>query len=67
MEQEKRLEAFEAMLWDVRRQYEDRVRRMQALREQGRERSATYRQLMGQKLQLSQMLSLYRLYGLLEP
>lgn len=67
MEQEKRLEAFEAMLSDVRGQHEDTVRRMQALRAQGCERSATYRQLMGQKLQLSQMLSLYRLYGLLEP
>ena len=39
---------------------------MKRLKEQGKEKSATYRQLMGNKLQYQNMLSMYRIYGLLE-
>ena len=66
MEQMERLEAFERMMADVSRQHAQTVEKMQALKAQGKERSATYRQLMGEKLQLARILGLYRLYGLTE-
>lgn len=64
MEQKERLEAFERMMADVTRQHAQTAEKMQALKAQGRERSATYRQLMGEKLQLARILGMYRLYGL---
>lgn len=66
MEQTARLEAFERMMADVSDQHAQTVEKMQALKAQGKERSATYRQLMGEKLQLARILGLYRLYGLTE-
>ena len=66
MEQMERLEAFERMMADVSGQHAQTVEKMQALKAQGKERSATYRQLMGEKLQLARILGLYRLYGLTE-
>ena len=39
---------------------------MKQLKAEGKEKSATYRQLMGNKLQYQNMLSLYKIYGLLE-
>ena len=59
-----RLAAFEAMLAEVERQYRETEERMAALKARGRERSATYRQLLGNKLTLRQMLSLYESHGL---
>ncbi len=61
-----RLEAFEAMLAGVCAEHEDVQRRMAQLRAQGRERGAAYRQLMARKMQLAELLALYRAYGLLE-
>ena len=66
MVQTARLEAFERMMADVSSQHAQTVEKMQALKAQGKERSATYRQLMGEKLQLARILGLYRLYGLTE-
>ena len=66
MEERTRLEAFEAMLAGVRAEHEDVQRRMAQLRAQGKERGATYRQLMGRRMQLSELLALYRAYGLVE-
>ena len=64
-----RLEAFERMLADLQAHLADTQaateERMQALRAQGREKSVTFRQMMGEKLQLQAMLELYRVYGLL--
>ena len=60
-----RLEAFERMLADLQMRLADTQEKMQALKAQGREKSATYRQLMGDKMQIRAMLDLYRLYGLL--
>ena len=40
---------------------------MEKLKAQDKTRTATYRQLMGQKLTLGQMLETYRVYGLLDP
>lgn len=60
-----RLEAFERMLADLQARLAATEERMQALRTQGREKSVTFRQMMGEKLQLQAMLELYRVYGLL--
>ena len=60
-----RLEAFERMLADLQARLTATEERMQALRAQGKEKSVTFRQLMGEKLQLQAMLELYRVYGLL--
>ena len=64
MNKEERLEAFEKMLADTEKNYGDAQRRMDELRAAGKEKSATYRQLMGNKLMYKQMLFMYELYGL---
>ena len=66
MTQTERLTAFEAMLADVQAQSWQIEAQMRALKAQGKERSATYRQLMGNRLQLAQVLAMYRAYGLME-
>ena len=63
-DQQDRLAAFEAMLEDAEGQYRETETQMAALKAQGRERSATYRQLMGNKLTYRQLLSLYEAHGL---
>ncbi len=64
MEKEARLEAFERMLTAVRTEYDSTVAKMGVLKEAGKEKTATYRQLMGRRLELQNMLALYRVYGL---
>ena len=59
-----REEKFEKMLSDVRQNYADTVERMEALRAEGKTKSATFRQLMGDKLFYQNLLSLYKIYGL---
>ena len=66
MTQTERLAAFEAMLAGVQEQSRQVEAQMRALKAQGRERSATYRQLMGNRLQLAQVLAMDRAYGLTE-
>ena len=66
MDQEKRLEAFEKMLSAIEANYAGIVDKMEALKAQGREKSATYRQLMGNKLMYHEMLFLYEWYGIKE-
>ena len=66
MTQAERLAAFEAMLAGVQEQSRQVEAQMRALKAQGKERSATYRQLMGNRLQLAQVLAMYRAYGLIE-
>lgn len=61
-----RLEAFEKMLADVQHRYSAAEEKMKQLKSQGREKTATFRQLMGDKLQYQNMLTMYRLYGLLD-
>lgn len=63
---DKRLEQFEAMLAYVQEQHDGAAGQMARLKAQGKERGAAYRQLMGQKLQLSQMLDIYALFDLIE-
>ncbi len=66
MGKEERLEAFEKMLKAVQENYENTDVKMKELKAEGKEKSATYRQLMGNKLQYQNMISLYQIYGLLE-
>lgn len=61
-----REERFEKMLADVIANYRDTVAKMEKLKAEGREKSATYRQLMGNRLTYKNLLSLYRVYGLLD-
>ena len=61
---EKRLAAFEKMLRSVREQYDSADERMKKLKAEGKEKTATYRQLMGNKIQLQNIISIYRVYDL---
>lgn len=65
-EKELRLENFEKMMAAVINSYEDTVARMERLKADGKVKSATYGQLMGNKLMYQNMLNLYRLYDLME-
>ncbi len=61
-----RLQAFEKMLEDIVLRYEQEKKTMDALKDQGKEKTATYRQYMGNRLMYSRMLDLYRQYGLMK-
>ena len=61
-----RLEAFETMLRGVVARSAEEKEKMDELKRQGREKSATYRQYLGNRLMYQQILALYRQYGLLE-
>ena len=64
MNSEERLAAFEKMLADIEKNYGDMQQKMDVLKAHGKEKSATYRQFMGNKLVYRQLLSMYELYGL---
>ena len=61
-----RLDSFEKMLLSVREQYDEKSRKLTELKNAGKEKTATYRQLFAEKVQLGNMLAMYRLYGLTE-
>lgn len=61
---QERLAAFETMLRSVEEEQERITLQMTKLKAQGKVKSATYRQLMGQKLTCHNMLSMYENYGL---
>ena len=63
---EKRLENFERMLQAVQREYVDIEEKMERLKEEGKAKSATYRQYMGRKMMYQNMLGMYRLYGVIK-
>ena len=62
-----RIEAFEAMLKAALDQSEAERLKMKELKAQGREKSATYRQYLGNRLFYDQLFALYRQYGLIGP
>ena len=66
LDSESRLEAFEKMLQAVQESYISADNKMKKLKAEGKEKTATYRQLMGDKMRYQQMLSLYEIYGLLD-
>lgn len=57
---------FEKMLAFVQQKYADTVEKMERLKAENKTKSATFRQLMGNKLTYQNILTLYRLYGLLD-
>lgn len=61
-----RLEAFEAMMKTVLEQAESEKCAMDELKSQGKEKSATYRQYMGNRFFYTRVIELYKKYGLLE-
>lgn len=61
---EERLAAFEAMLEAVQKQYAETTARMDKMKQEGKVKTATYRQLFARKLTLSELLSYYKTYGL---
>ena len=61
-----REENFEKMLAFVQQKYADTTTKMEALKAADKTKSATFRQLMGDKLMYQNMLTLYKLYGLIE-
>ena len=60
-----RLEAFEAMMKMVPEQSESEKIMLDELKMQGKEKSATYRQYMGNRLFYNRVIELYKEYGLL--
>ena len=60
-----RIEAFEAMLKAALAQSEAERQKMEALKAQGKEKSATYRQYLGNRLFYNPLFSLYRQCGLI--
>ena len=61
-----REEKFEAMLRAVQREYDDIIQKMEKLKAQDKTKTATYRQLLGEKLMLQNILTRYQIYGLLD-
>lgn len=61
-----REERFEAMLADVQAKYDSTAARMKVLQAEGKNKTVTYRELMGNKLLYQNLLNLYRAYGLIE-
>ena len=61
-----RLNAFEKMLTDILAQYDSVAQKMALLKDEGKEKTVTYRQLFANKLQYQTILSYYRTYGLLD-
>lgn len=59
-----RLEAFEKMLSDIKKQSDYEIMQMEKLKEEGKEKSATYRQYFGNRMLYKMMLEKYKEYGL---
>ena len=60
-----RLQAFEAMLEDIVKKADEEQKIMEDLRRQGKEKTATYRQYLGNRMMYKQILVMYKKYGLL--
>ena len=65
-EEKQRLEAFEKMLAAVQQNYAAADGKMQQLKQDGKEKTVTFRENLGNKLMYGNMLSMYRLYGLID-
>lgn len=61
-----RLETFEKMLADVQKNYGELSTRMEKLKAEGKEKSATFRQYWSNKMTCQYMLSMYKDYGLID-
>ncbi len=66
MDDSARLAAFERMLADVTQNYETITARLEALKNEGKTKTATFRQYLGEKMTCQYIISLYQTYGLIE-
>ena len=66
MDDQERLAAFERMLADVQANYAELVARMDKLKAEKKEKSATFRQYWSNKMTCQYMLSMYKDYGLID-
>lgn len=66
MTEQERLAAYEKMQQGIQQEFANITRQLETLKEQGKVKSATYKQLMGRKLTYSAFLNLYKVYGLEE-
>lgn len=64
MTDQEQLTAYRAMQKAVQEEYDRTADKMATLKNQGKEKTATYRRLFARKLQLSELLSWYKTYGL---
>lgn len=64
MTAEEKLAAYERMQAYIQARMEDTAARLARLKADGKQKTATYRQLLGDKLQYQAMLELYRIHGL---
>ena len=62
-----RLEAFEKMLADIQKQADLENNKLEELKLERKEKTATYRQLLGNRMLYKMILDKYREYGLLNP
>ncbi len=60
-----RLDAFEAMLSDIQKQAEYEKEQMERLKDVDKEKTATYRQYLGNRMLYKLLLDKYKEYGLL--
>lgn len=61
-----RLKAFEDMLNDIKKQAEYETEQLKQLKAVGKEKTATYRQYLGNRMFYKMMLEKYKEYGLIE-
>lgn len=61
-----RLEAFEKMLSEIKKQAEYESEQLKQLKAAGKEKTATYRQYLGNRMFYKMMLEKYKEYGLIE-
>lgn len=61
-----RLKAFEDMLNEIKRQAEYETEQLNKLKAAGKEKTATYRQYLGNRMFYKMMLEKYKEYGLIE-
>ena len=61
-----REEKFEAMLRSVLQEYDTTVGKLEKIKAEDKTKTATYRQLLGDKLMLQAILTRCKIYGLLD-
>lgn len=59
-----RLQAFEAMLEEIQRDYDFKTSEIEKLKLQGKEKTVTFKQYLADKMLYQRMLSLYERHGL---
>lgn len=64
MTDQERLAAYDRMYDDLLREREGLLAKLEALRSTGKQRGATYQQLLAQKLTLQNLIGRFELYGI---